>query len=161
MGCCPSLKGHSKFLGLLDSSAFEAKVLVFGLSRLWNLFLSNDELVCAKNFSWIAALEASHSLKTIRLPLSSRRSCMYCNHCSVSCGESFLVVELSPPSASRSDVYPSWVKVFTTFVTTFANLTMLVKSSCRTGGWVCIFLNWALTMKSDMPYFSQSISQAW
>ena len=34
IGCCPSLKGHSKFLGLLDSSAFEAKVLVFGLSRL-------------------------------------------------------------------------------------------------------------------------------
>ena len=48
-----------------------------------------------------------------------------------------------------------------TFVTTFENLTMLVESLCRTGGWVCIFLNWALTMTSDLPYFSQSISQAW
>ena len=161
MGCCPSLKGHSKFLGLLDSSAFEAKVLVFVLSRLWNLFLSNDELVCANKFSGVTALEASHSFKTNRLPLSSRRSCIYCNQWSLSCGESFVVVELSPRSDSRSDVYPSWVKVFTTIVTTFANLTILVESSCRTGEWVCIFLKWALTMTSDLPYFSQSISQAW
>ena len=126
MGCCPSLNGQTKFLGLVESSAFEAKVLVFGLSRLWKLFLSNDEFVCANKFSWISALEASHSLKTIRLPLSSRRFCIYCNHSFLSCGESFLVAELSPPSDSRSDVYPSWVRVFTTFANTFAKLTMFV-----------------------------------
>ena len=94
-----------------------------------------------------------------QLPLSSRRSCKYCNHCSLSCGENFLVIELSPASSSRSDLYPSWVKVCTTFVITFANFTMLVESSCRIGGWLCISLNWALTITSDLPHFSQSISK--
>ena len=70
-------------------------------------FLSNYEFVGANKFSLITALEASHSLKTIKLPLSSRRSCIYGNHFSLSCGGSFLVVELSPPSDSWSDVYPS------------------------------------------------------
>ena len=51
----------------------------------------------------------------------------------------FSFVEHSPPSASRSDLYPSWVRVFTTFAATFANLTNLIESSCRTGGWVCSF----------------------
>ena len=161
MWCFPLFRGHSKLLDLLDSSAFEAKVLVFGFSWFWNLFLSNYEFVGANKFSLINALEASHSLKTIKLPLSSRRSCIYGNHFSLSCGGSFLVVELSPPSDSWSDVYPSWVKMFTTFVTKFANLTMLVELSCQIGGWVCISLNWALTITSDLPYFSHSISQAW
>ena len=159
--CCLSLKEHSRFLGLLDSSAYEAKVFVFGLSRLWKVFLSNDEFVCANRISWITALEASHSSKIIKFPLSSRRSCIYCNYCSLSCHESFLVVELSPASASRSDVYPSSVNVFTTFVTTFAKLTMLVESLCQIGGWACISLNCAFTMTSDLSYLSQSISQAW
>ena len=112
-------------------------------------------------FSWINALEASHSLKIIRLPLSSRRSCICCNHCSLSFGENFLVVEISPPSDSRSDVYLSWVKVFNTFATKFANFTMLVELLCQIWRGVCIFLNSALTMTSNLPYFSQSSLQAW
>ena len=68
IGCFPSLKGHSELLGLLELSAFEATVLVFGLSRLGNLFLSNDEVFSANKFSWIVALEASHSLKTSKFP---------------------------------------------------------------------------------------------
>ena len=37
------------FLGLIDSSAFEAKVLVFGLSRLRKFY--NEEFVIANKFS--------------------------------------------------------------------------------------------------------------
>ena len=48
-GCCSPLEGHSRFLRLLESSAFEAKVLVLGLLRLRNFFLSNNEFVCTDN----------------------------------------------------------------------------------------------------------------
>ena len=53
-GCCPSLKGHSKFLGLLDSSAFEAKYsssVYHGFEICYcqttSLSMSNDEFVCS------------------------------------------------------------------------------------------------------------------
>ena len=59
--CSPTLKGHLTSFVLLDSSAFEARVLVFGLSRLRILFLSNNDFFCSNKFSWIAALEASLS----------------------------------------------------------------------------------------------------
>ena len=34
MACCPSLNGHSEFFGFIESSALDAKVLVFGFSWL-------------------------------------------------------------------------------------------------------------------------------
>ena len=79
-------------------------------------------------------------------------------NCSLNCRNNFLVAELSPASYSRSDVYPNWVKAFSTFVSTIANLTMLVILLCQAWGGVCIFLDWALTMTSDVPYLSHSIS---
>ena len=122
-----------------------------GLSRLSNLFLPSDEFVCANKFSWIVALEARHSLKTIRFSLSGRRSCIYCNHCFLSCGESFLVVDPSPPDF-RPDVYPSWLSVYH-ICKYFCKFDDARRISCWTGGQVCNFMNWALTKTSDQPYF--------
>ena len=56
----PSLNGHSKFFGFVESSAFDENVLVFGFSRLWNL-----EPVRANKSSCIKAVDSNQSLKTI------------------------------------------------------------------------------------------------
>ena len=156
IGCCPSLKGHSTFLSFVESSAFGAKVLIFSSSRLGNLCLSIDKFVCAHGLPlWGQATPWKQSFcLSVVYDLANTATAVLC------CGEIFFAVELGPPD-SRSNVYPSCVSAFTMFATTFENLKMLVESSCRTGRWACIFLKLAWTMTSDLPYFTQRISQAW
>ena len=52
-----------------------------------------------------------HFLKTIRFPVCSLQSCLFCYHCFLKCEDRFLVVEFSPPSDYRPGVFPSWVKI--------------------------------------------------
>ena len=76
-------------------------------------------------------------------------------------GESFLFAELRNPSDSRSFWNPSPVKTLTVFVATFENQTMLLESSCLTGGFVYIFLSWDSTLALGLPNFLHRMSQAW
>ena len=149
MGCYPSLKEHSSFLGLHESLAFKPKILVLGLQHLSILFLSNHKFVCANNFSWIAVLEVRHCLKTINLPLSIRRSCANCNHCSLCSRVSFLVVEFSPPGASKlsESVYH-----ICKYIWKIDNARTIVVPNWSISRY--FFFIWALTMAYDLPYFS-------
>ena len=87
-------------------------------------------------------VDSNQSSKTIKFAASSGWSFRCCRHCSLSWTESFLVAELRTPSESSSGWNPSRVKTLTVFVTTFENGTMLLESSCLTGGCVYNFLSW-------------------
>ena len=152
IACCPSLNGHSEFFGLVESSAFDSKTLVFGFPRLWNL-----ELVFANNSSGMKAADSNQSLKTIKFAASSGWSFRCCRHCSLSWTESFLVAELRTPSESSSSWNPSRVKTLTVFVTTFENGTMLLESSCLTGGCVYNFLSWNSKFDSRSQLLAENV----
>ena len=158
INCCPSSKGHSMFLGLLDSSAFETNVIVFGLSRLRNLFLSTDEFACANKFSWITALEASKSLKIIRLPLSSRRSWIHCTSCLCSPSTSYLV------SNNWNTVETSWhalvvqLLYWFEFVTRPNKLLSIFKGTFNVLGFARFFSIWNKCNRLWFITASKSIS---
>ena len=109
------------------------KSTCFCFLRFWNF-----ESVWANKSSWIKAVHSNQSLKTIKSAARSRWPCRLCSHCSLSWRESILVPELKTPSNSGSGWNTSRVKTLTVFVTTYENRTMLLKSSCLTGGCVCV-----------------------
>ena len=122
--CCPSLNGHPVFFGFVDSSTFDAKVLVFGFSRFWNL-----EFVWANRSSWMKAVDSNQSLNTIKLAARSWWSCRCCNQCFFSWGKN-LWFPIS--SDCMSGWNPSRIKTLTVFVTKSKNRTMLLESSFLT-----------------------------
>ena len=53
IACCPSLNGRFKFFSLVESSAFDAKIKVFGVSRFCNLeFVWANKSACMKTVFW-------------------------------------------------------------------------------------------------------------
>ena len=84
------LKGHSRFLVLLESLAFEAKLppLAYRGYETEIQFCRTTNLSVLRS-SLDLPLWRQAILKTIRFPLNIRRSCRYCNHCSLSCGKNF------------------------------------------------------------------------
>ena len=90
-------------------------------------------------------------MKNISLPLSNQRSCIYCNPCSLSSGESFFVFESRP----ASELGRMCIQVVLNILPNMWPHFNWDDSLCWIGGWVCNFFELSIDYK-----LSKSLSKA-